>query len=290
MRHLNYLHLRHFHAIAQAGSVVEAARGLHLTPQTLSAQLRQLEDDVGGLLFERIGRGLQLTPLGETVLRYSNEIFSLGAELAQVVRSEDHSQPLALRVGLGQDIAKVLAQRLLTPALTLSRPLRLLVVQKPLAVLAEALSKHELDLVLSDAPLGVTAWGRLESQPLAESTVTFYTTQGSPPEAPKACLGRVPLLLPTAEAPLRRDLEQWFHENGVHPTIVGEFNDSALLKSFAMAGLGAFPAPTSLRDDLKAMYGVSPLCELAELRQTVFANVAPRRSDHPAVQRLLQGA
>jgi LysR family transcriptional activator of nhaA len=290
MRHLNYLHLRHFHAIAQAGSVVEAARGLHLTPQTLSAQLRQLEDDVGGLLFERIGRGLQLTPLGETVLRYSNEIFSLGAELAQVVRSEDHSQPLAFRVGLGQDIAKVLAQRLLTPALTLSRPLRLLVVQKPLAVLAEALSKHELDLVLSDAPLGVTAWGRLESQPLAESTVTFHTTQGSPPEAPKACLGRVPLLLPTAEAPLRRDLEQWFHENGVHPTIVGEFNDSALLKSFAMAGLGAFPAPTSLRDDLKAMYGVSPLCELAELRQTVFANVAPRRSDHPAVQRLLQGA
>lgn len=285
MRHLNYLHLRHFHAIAQAGSVVEAARGLHLTPQTLSAQLRQLEDDVGGLLFERIGRGLQLTPLGETVLRYSNEIFSLGAELAQVVRSEDHSQPLAFRVGLGQDIAKVLAQRLLTPALTLSRPLRLLVVQKPLAVLAEALSKHELDLVLSDAPLGVTAWGRLESQPLAESTVTFYTTQGSPPEAPKACLGRVPLLLPTAEAPLRRDLEQWFHENGVHPTIVGEFNDSALLKSFAMAGLGAFPAPTSLRDDLKAMYGVSPLCELAELRQTVFANVAPRRSDHPEIGR-----
>ncbi|MGB0318663.1 MAG: LysR family transcriptional regulator, partial [Pseudomonadales bacterium] len=149
MRHLNYLHLRHFHAIAKAGSVVEAARGLYLTPQTLSAQLRQLEEDVGGLLFERIGRGLQLTPLGQTVLRYCNEIFSLGAELAQVVRSEDHSQPLAFRVGLGQDIAKVLGQRLLAPALTLSRPVRLLVRQEPIDALAEALSKHELDLVLS---------------------------------------------------------------------------------------------------------------------------------------------
>jgi len=272
--------------------VVEAARGLHLTPQTLSAQLRQLEEDVGGLLFERIGRGLQLTPLGETVLRYSNEIFSLGAELAQVVRSEDQSQPLAFRVGLGQDIAKVLAQRLLAPALTLSRPLRLLVVQKPLPILAEALSKHELDLVLSDSPLGATAWGRLESQPLAVNTVTFYAAKPLAPEAPKApeaCLGRVPLLLPTTDAPLRRDLEQWFHQYSIHPTIVGEFNDSALLKSFAMAGLGAFPAPSSLSADLKAMYGVSPLCEVPSLRQTVYANYAPRRSDHAAVQRLLRG-
>ena len=289
MRHLNYLHLRHFHAIAQAGSVVEAARGLYLTPQTLSAQLRQLEEDVGGLLFERIGRGLQLTPLGQTVLRYCNEIFSLGAELAQVVRSEDHSQPLAFRVGLGQDIAKVLAQRLLAPALTLSRPVRLLVRQEPIDALAEALSKHELDLVLSDAPLGSTAWGRLESQPLGEGSITFYAAKAQGPQAPEACLGHWPLLLPTEEAPLRRNLEQWFHEHGIHPLIAGEFNDSALLKSFAMAGLGAFPAPTAIAEDLEAMYGVKPLCELPALSQFVYANYAPRRSDHAAVQALLKG-
>lgn len=288
MRHLNYLHLRHFHAIAQAGSVVEAARGLYLTPQTLSAQLRQLEEDVGGLLFERIGRGLQLTPLGQTVLRYCNEIFSLGAELAQVVRSEDHSQPLAFRVGLGQDIAKVLAQRLLAPALTLSRPVRLLVRQEPIDALAEALSKHELDLVLSDAPLGATAWGRLDSQVLAEGSITFYAAKAEAPQAPEACLGHWPLLLPTEEAPLRRNLEQWFHDQGIHPRIAGEFNDSALLKSFAMAGLGAFPAPSAIAEDLKAMYGVKPLCELPALRQVVYANYAPRRSDHAAVQSLLK--
>ena len=106
-----------------------------------------------------------------------------------MVRSEDHSQPLAFRVGLGQDIAKVLGQRLLAPALTLSRPVRLLVRQEPIDALAEALSKHELDLVLSDAPLGATAWGRLESKALAEGSVTFYAANAQGRAAPEACSG-----------------------------------------------------------------------------------------------------
>ena len=89
-------------------------------------------------------------------------------------------------------------------------------------------------------------------------------------------------------SPLRRNLEQWFHDQGIHPLIAGEFNDSALLKSFAMAGLGAFPAPTAIAEDLEAMYGVKPLCELPVLRQCVYANYAPRRSGHAAVQALLK--
>ena len=166
--------------------------------------------------------------------------------------------------------------------------MRLLVRQEPIDALAEALSKHELDLVLSDAPLGATAWGRLESKALAEGSVTFYAANAQGRAAPEACLGRWPLLLPTEEAPLRRNLEQWFHDQGIHPLIAGEFNDSALLKSFAMAGLGAFPAPTAIAEDLEAKYGVKPLCELPVLRQCVYANYAPRRSGHAAVQALLK--
>ena len=135
------------------------------------------------------------------MLRYCNEIFSLGAELAQVVRSEDHSQPLAFRVGLGQDTAKVLGQRLLAPALTLSRPVCSLVRQEPIDALAEALSKHELDLVLWMRLSALPPGGALESKALAEGSVTFYAANAQGRAAPEARLGRWPLLLPTEEGP-----------------------------------------------------------------------------------------
>ena len=86
MRHLNYNHLQYFWAVAREGSIAKASESLHLTPQTISGQLKLLDDAVGQPLFNRVGRRLVLSEMGRVVYEYANEIFSVGAELASVVR------------------------------------------------------------------------------------------------------------------------------------------------------------------------------------------------------------
>lgn len=128
MRHLNYGHLQYFHAIAREGSIAGAAKVLHLTPQTLSGQLRLLEEQCGAPLFDRVGRRLVLTELGELVLRYADEIFSLGAELARSVRDGAPGLAQPLRVGVSQTIPKAIAHRMIAPAFSLLEPDRKSVV------------------------------------------------------------------------------------------------------------------------------------------------------------------
>jgi LysR family transcriptional activator of nhaA len=62
--------------------------------------------------------------------------------------------------------------------------------------------------------------------------------------------------LPTSHSIERTSVDQWFIKNNVIPDIVGEFEDSALLKTFAASGLGVFPAGKLIQKDLKETYGI----------------------------------
>src|SRR5512144_2169640 len=107
MRHLNYGHLQYFYTVAKHGGVTRASQLLHLTPQTISGQLRLLEETIGRPLFERVGRRLLLTETGHLVYRYAEEIFTLGGELAQVVRNRMPAAPTVLNVGVTQSLPKL---------------------------------------------------------------------------------------------------------------------------------------------------------------------------------------
>jgi LysR family transcriptional activator of nhaA len=286
VRHLNYSHLHYFWAVAREGSIVAAAEVLHITPQTISGQLKLLEEAVGGELFNRVGRRLELTELGHGVFQFADEIFSIGAELANFVKGQTPTGPMSLRVGVVNSMPKLIAERLLAPALRSDINLRLSCHHASLEQLLGDLATHQLDLVLSDQPMAPGASLRIYNHRLGESGLSFFARKG---EARKYInrfpdsLTNSPMLLPARNTALRRRLEQWFDEKDVLPTVVGEFDDSALMKAFGEAGLGIFIGPSAIEDEICAMYHSTVIGSTRDIREHYYAISPERRLEHPAV-------
>ncbi|MBN2702403.1 MAG: transcriptional activator NhaR [Methylothermaceae bacterium] len=282
----NYKHLYYFWATAHEGSLTAAAQRLHLTPQTICGQLQALEERLNAELFRRQGRNLVLTEMGKTVWRYADEIFSLGRELAEEVHRQTVAHQQHFVVGLTEFLPKLIAYQLLRPVYTLSEELRIHCHEDRLEKLLGDLAAHKLDLVLSDRSLPEDAPVRACDRLLGKSGVSFF----SAPELADvytrdfpAGLDGAPMLMMAPDTPLRGHLQQWFEELGVQPRVVGEFDDSALLKVFGQAGVGIFCAPTILEKEIAAQYQVKVIGRTDQVRVHFYAIYHERRSDHPAV-------
>lgn len=293
MRALNYNHLHYFWQVARVGSVAAAAETLHLTPQTISGQLRLLEQELKVELFRRAGRGLALTPAGELVFRYADEMFSLGEELRQVLEGGGGIGLRPLVVGVVDVLPKLVTQRLLAPALALAEPVRLVCREGTLESLMEQLAGHKVDLVLADRPIGSATGSQVFSQPLGESGMSFFATEALAArlagEFPQS-LHQAPILLPAAETYPRRLLELWFEAAAISPRVVGEFDDSALLKTFGQRGAGVFPAPTVIEAEICQQHNVQVIGRTNAVRERYYAISVERELAHPAVRALLDAA
>ncbi|MCC7411146.1 MAG: transcriptional activator NhaR [Gammaproteobacteria bacterium] len=286
MRHLNYKHLHYFWVIASEGGVVRAAERLFLTPQTLSSQLAQLEDAVGSKLFRRAGRRLHLTETGELVFRYADEMFRLGAELNDVLRGRLPGGLRPLRVAIVDVLPKRIAYRILEPAFALDPPVRLTCIEGKLDDLLIELSRHHVDLVLSDSPAGSTAGLRVYNHALGASGVTFFSparTASRYQQRFPASLSGAPMVLPTHNTALRRSLELWFDRKGINPDVRAEVEDSALLKAFGAAGVGMFPAASVIEAEIVEQYDVRIVGRTTDVIERFVAISAERRIKHPAV-------
>ncbi len=286
MRHLNYNHLLYFWTVAREGSIAKASEVLHLTPQTISGQLKLLDEAVGERLFQRVGRRLVLSDTGQFVFQYADEIFTLGAELTQVVRGKREPSPLVLKVGVTDSIPKLVAQRTIQPALHLEEPLRVVCQEGSLESLLGELAVHRLDVVLSDRRLPTGLSVQAYNHPLGDSGVSFFAPRGQARRYRKGFPGSLheaPMLLPAASSALRRSLEDWFESHSISPTVVAEFDDSALLKAFGQAGEGLFAAPTAIENEICRMYRMSVVGHTEEVREHFFVISPERRLRHPAV-------
>jgi LysR family transcriptional activator of nhaA len=286
MRGLNYNHLYYFWVVAREGGVGRAAKRLHLTPQTISGQLRLLEQGLGGELFRRVGRRLALTDTGRVVLEYADEIFRIGAEMEEVVEGRAVSRALPFTVGIVDVVPKLIAYRLLAPALGLPQPVRFVCREGKLEELLADIAMHKLDMVLADTPLAAGAAVRAFNHALGECGITFFSAadaarayRGGFPES----LQGAPMLLPAINTALRGALMQWLDRLGVRPRIAGEFEDSALMTAFGQAGVGVFIAPTAIEADVVRQYRVQPIGRTEEVRERFYAISPERRLRHPAV-------
>jgi len=293
MEWLNYHHLLYFWVVACHGSVTRAAAELRLAQPTVSTQLRTLEEVLGEKLFARTGRRLVLTDVGRLVFRYADEIFGLGRELLETVKGRPTGQPMRLTVGIADAVPKLIAYRLLGPALTGAEPVRIICREdKPDRLLAQ-LAVHGLDLVLSDAPIGPTTKVRAFNHLLGECGVTFFAA----PALARTCrrgfprsLGGAPMLLPTDNTALRRSLDDWFESEDIRPRVASEFEDSALLMAFGQAGMGLFPAPSAIERQVRSQYGVVVVGRLDTVRERFYAISGERRLKHPAVVAISEAA
>ena len=290
---INYKHLQYFYLVATSGTVVEAARRLHVTPQAISGQLQLLEDQLGEALFRKKGRLLELTEAGKTVLIYAERIFDLGNELEQTVRRGLFRAPETLRVGVGDMIPKTMAFRLLQPARDGGQALRLVCREGPLDALLQDLGAHRLDLVIADRGLPPGSTLRGHTHLLGASTQTVLGHPGlcaAWPGAFPASLRGAPFLLPGFDTALYSQVQAWFDLQDLRPLVAGEFDDGALLMSFAREGAGFVLAPTVLAPTICREYGLQALGEIAGVAEQYHAVTVERRIDHPAVRRILEKA
>jgi LysR family transcriptional activator of nhaA len=290
---LNYHHLLYFFLAVREGGVGAAARRLRLAQPTVSAQIRRLEKTIGADLFRRDGKRLALTETGELVHRYASEIFSLGDELMELVRDAPADRPQRLVVGVADALPKLLVHRFLEPALSQSAALRLICRQDRHDRLIDELGAQRLDLVLTDAPIGPAHTIRAFNHLLGESRVFFFAEEEQVARLKRAfprCLDRCPFLFPAEYTSLRRALDVWFSDRGVRPRMVGEFDDSALLKTFGQVGLGVFAAPAVVARQIRVQHGASPIGEAEGLRERFYAITTERRIRHAGVQAIAEAA
>jgi LysR family transcriptional activator of nhaA len=290
---LNYHHLRYFWATAREGSVTRASERLNISQPTVTAQIRKLEHALGEKLLARSGRGLTLTEAGRLVYRYAEEIFGMGSELLDALEGRPTGRPVRLAVGIANVLPKLVAYRLLEPALHLPEPVQIQCFEdRPERLLAE-LAVQGLDIVLADAPVSPTVKVRAFTHLLGHCGVAIFGTErlarkyGS--GFPKSLTG-APFLVPTDNTALRRSLEQWFEARGIRPRVVAEFEDSALLKVFGEAGAGLFPAPAAIEAEIRERYDVRRVGILPGLREHFYVISLERRLGNPAVVAISQSA
>jgi LysR family transcriptional activator of nhaA len=290
---LNYHHLLYFWTVVRAGSLARAGEDLRLAPSTISVQIRHLEDSLSEKLLRKSGRRLVLTEMGRLVYGYAEEIFSTGREMVEAVHGRPTGRPMRLVVGVADVVPKLVAQRLIEPALRLSEPAQVVCREASPEQLLESLYRHELDLLITDAPVGAEAKVRAYNHLLGESGVTFVATPALAATCrrgfPRSLDGR-PMLLPTENMAIRRSLDQWLEARQIRPRVVGEFEDGALLREFGTEGHGVFVTPTMVEEPLLRAFRLRTVGRTEEVRAQVYAVSPERRIRHPAVAAICDAA
>lgn len=290
---INYRQLHYFWSVAKAGGIARGAEQLHLTPQTLSGQISQLEEKLGVDLFRRAGRRIELTDAGHLALSYADEIFQIGNELEDTLRNRHGERPFLFRVGIADVVPKSIAYRLLAPALGLAEPVRLACREDKFERLLAELAIHRLDMVLADRPLPPGMDVKGYSHRLGECGLTFFAAPGLAPrlkgEFPRLLDG-APLLIPGEDSAVRGPLLRWLHGQDIHPRVVGEFDDGALMKSFGQGGAGVFAAPTAIATEVAAQYGAVAVGSTDAVSERFFLITVERKLSHPAALAVSEAA
>ena len=293
MEWLNYHHLYYFWNVAKEGTVSAAAEKLHLARTTITSQVRELEKSSGHKLFNRSGRYLELTEFGQQVFQYADEIFTIGRELCDFMTT---GQPGSLKkfiVGMPDVVPKLVAFELLKPAIHHPDGLHIVCYEGKLTDLLVDLALHRLDLIISDSPAPPNIDVRVYNHSLGECGLTFLAVPKLVKKFrsgfPKSLHG-APVCLPTGHTAVRRALDQWLDDHGIHPRVVAEFEDSALLKVFGQSGLGIVPVPTAIEQEVKRQYGMQLVGRLEDVIDKFYAISVEKRVHHPAVLAIVQQA
>ena len=243
MEFLNYHHLRYFWVVASEGSLRKASEKLNISQPTISAQLAALESALGEKLFLRSARGLSLTETGQQALSYASEIFALGNEFLHSVKQRPTRRPLRVHIGIADSLPKLVSHEIIKPVFHMSQPVQVVCLEGKASDLLGQLAAYRLDIVLADEPATSSLRIKVFNHLLGECGVSFCAEpklaatlkQGFP-----RSLDQAPVLLPTASTALRRTLEHWFQSQQVHPRLVAEYDDAALLENCGGGWLGIF--------------------------------------------------
>lgn len=293
MAQLNFKHLRYFWMVAKSGSIARASEQLHVTPQSISGQLRELYESLGVDLLRRSGRGLEVTEAGRRVLSYAEEIFSLGDELMSAARDDQSQVTLPFTIGIADSVPKSVTYRVVAPVLKMPEAVRVICREGRLVSLIADLAVHRLDMVIADRPIPAEVRVRAYNHLLGKSDLSVFAAPGlakSLKGSFPSSLDRAPFLLPGDGVAIRAGVEQWFESVNIRPRIIGEFDDGALMKAFGQGGAGAFVAPSAIADYVCRQYQVEVLGRIESVTEELYAITTERRIRHPAMMVISEAA
>ena len=293
MRWLNYQHYFYFWRVAKLGSVTEACRELRLAQPTISAQLKVFEETLGEKLFVRDGRNLKLTESGKLAYRYAEQVFACGLEFLDALEGKDVSAPRVLKVGIADVVPKIIAYRLIEPAFAPDSNVTVMCNEDRTERLLAELAISEEDLVIADAPVPASVKVKAYTHFLGECGVSFVAA----PEMARRfrrnfpqSLANAPLLLPTSGAAVRREIDRWLENLGVTPRIMGEFQDSALMKLVAREGKGIAPIPSVVEKEVKRELHLERVGVTDQIRERFFLITVEKRLKNPIVKAIVDQA
>lgn len=284
MSHLNYNHLYYFWMVCKQGSLTKAADALFLTPQTVTGQIKALEQRLNGKLTKRNGRTVEPTELGQLVFKYADRMFDLSYEMLDIVNYSQRAN-LLFEVGVADALSKRLVSQILSTTLPEDGNIHLRCFEATHELLLERLSQHKLDMILSDCPIDSSQNAGLYSKKLGECSMSFYSAT---PVSKKTFLNNIDkykLLIPGSRTSMGRKVVEWCDRQGYQPNILGEFDDVALMKAFADAHPETvFIAPTSYPSQYNVLAEFSHIANIEDLKEEYFVIFAERMIQHPAVK------
>ncbi len=293
MNWINYHHLYYFWLTAKNGSIASASKELKLARPTVSAQIQTLQDTFGQKLFEKSGRNIKMTKFGKDVFYYADEIFSTGQKLKDFVQSMPEQRPQELTIGISDIVPKLISYNLIAPIMMQFPKLKIVCLEGNSSKLVADLAVHNIDAIISDMPVGGDADVRIFHHKLGECAIAFFCRSevcGKNPVDFPACLNQLPLLLPSRRTSIRRAINLWMENKKVFPRIVGEFDDSALMKVFGENQEGAFVAPTSLKKMLLAKKNMVCLGEIGNVKETFYLASTRKRLQSKYLKTLVESA
>ncbi|MGB2078839.1 MAG: transcriptional activator NhaR, partial [Vibrio sp.] len=230
MSHLNYNHLYYFWMVCKQGSVAKAAQALFLTPQTVTGQIKAFETRLNGKLLKPSGRSVEPTELGQLVFQYADKMFDLSYEMLDIVNYSRVDNVL-FDVGVADALSKRLVSQILMSTVPEDEKIHLRCFESTHEMLLDQLRQHKLDMILSDCPLNTNQSPDLYHKKLGECRMSFFSYSPLEPSDFPAILEKRKLLIPGRRTTMGRALMQYFDRLGVTPDILGEFDDSALMKA-----------------------------------------------------------
>jgi len=290
---INFKKLYYFYSVAKYAGVTRASEQLHITPQTISGQVSDLESYLGENLFIRQGKRMELTAYGKLAFSYAEEIFQLGRELESLIKDKKDHSDMTVKVGISAVVPKSIAHRILLPIQDIQEDIRLVCHEEKLNNLFAELAIHKIDLIIADRPMPNYINVKAYSHLLGVSKTAFY---GIPELAEKykenfpQCLSKAPMLMPGEDSAIRVKLEGWLGEKGITPRIKGEYDDTALMKVFAERGFGIFPAPEVIADEIHKQHGVVKIGVIDDIILKYYAISVERKLSQPAVVAITEAA
>jgi LysR family transcriptional activator of nhaA len=225
--------------------------------------------------------------------KYADEIFALGNELLNRVEGAAHSKVSTLHIGIADVVPKFLAYRLIEPALRGKPKPHIIIHEDKSERLISELGTKELDLVISDSPIPHHSKVRAYNHFLGECGIAFMATEKLAKQYQRdfpASLDGAPLMLPSEVAAVRRELDHWFEQEEIEPEIVAEFQDSALMKTFARRGHGILPLPIAVEREVTHEYGLRVVGRVEKVKERFYLISVERRVKHPAVLTICEQA